>query len=313
MTESYFYIQYNPERPLLCKYGHTTKPEERNRSLSIGFTSESKYIFLAKLEQTKKYKELDMYKIPDKIIYNIQKNPEYIKKIQNKFNYKFDLLLKEITKYLGKGKSGKELIFVNGIQFLKNIILQDFSIMGITSDILIDKVDNFMDFYTHKNEDNDILKNNKKIKDDKKDDDEDDERYEIVKICKFTDKQLGKNKKPKKDNKKATGKYHCPICDKKYNSYQGMWIHKKKKHKKGISTKNTCCKFCDNTYSTVGSLNRHLKTCKKNPNNKRKSKKISKNAINAKDNDSGLQSNIHYLKQSINAIGFINSKILEKM
>ena len=328
MDTSYFYIQYNPERPLLCKYGHTTKPVKRNKALSAGFTNMSKYIFLAKLVKSDKYKDLDMYKIPDKIIYNLHKNDEYIRKIQSKFQYDFNLLTKEISKYLGKGNSGKELIFINGIQFLKKIILQDFSIMGIYSEIIIDNVDDFMKQYLGfevieqpvvKKNNNLIHKKKKVIELDK----QKETKYKSIdkKIIKKKDYKVIRiyimNKKTNKLEKKRGKKkqnenvkiYNCTECDKKYTTYQGMWNHKKKHHgqiKTGKKQKKPKCKYCKKNFFNNGNLKRHTKTCKKNPSNSI----IDNKRIN--DNEKVNDNDIEYIKNGINVLGLgiLNSKIL---
>jgi hypothetical protein len=72
-------------------------------------------------------------------------------------------------------------------------------------------------------------------------------------------------------------KYTCPICDRIYETYVGMWRHKKDKHthkqenkkQNNIIIDNTKyfkCKYCNKELSDRHCLWRHEnKTCKKNP------------------------------------------------
>ena len=71
--------------------------------------------------------------------------------------------------------------------------------------------------------------------------------------------------------------YRCNICNKQYSSYQSLWIHNKKFHKKDNSETNHSiiiaqslhnqkpiqkCTFCDKTFSHYNNKWRHEKTCK---------------------------------------------------
>ena len=59
--------------------------------------------------------------------------------------------------------------------------------------------------------------------------------------------------------------YVCLLCEKEYNSYIGLWKHKKNKHneikKKNINNKQ--CKYCDKEFSDRRNRWRHENTiCK---------------------------------------------------
>ena len=64
--------------------------------------------------------------------------------------------------------------------------------------------------------------------------------------------------------------YKCEICNKKYASYQTLWAHTKKFHKKIEKTYG--CKYCNNIYKHLPSKYRHEKMCdgKNSDNNKTK-------------------------------------------
>jgi hypothetical protein len=74
-------------------------------------------------------------------------------------------------------------------------------------------------------------------------------------------------------------KYPCPMCDKIYETYVGMWRHKKEKHVKIEKIKNIIpeknnCKFCDKELSDRICRWRHEnKTCKKRPDQSSNKKK----------------------------------------
>jgi hypothetical protein len=70
--------------------------------------------------------------------------------------------------------------------------------------------------------------------------------------------------------------YNCNICNKKYASYQSLWIHNKKYHNKknnktsknmSISSKQEekefVCEHCTKGFSRNDNLKRHYNTCKK--------------------------------------------------
>jgi len=85
--------------------------------------------------------------------------------------------------------------------------------------------------------------------------------------------------------------YKCEICNKNYSSYQTLWIHTKKFHKKIEKTYG--CKYCDKIYKHQTNKTRHEKTCILNP-----------NIINLKDtndtNDTNLITENKELKKIIN-------------
>lgn len=70
--------------------------------------------------------------------------------------------------------------------------------------------------------------------------------------------------------------YRCNICNKKYSSYQSLWIHNKKYHTDGGLPKtgknNNCkyrCEYCDISFTRKNNMNVHInKRCKgkANPN-----------------------------------------------
>jgi hypothetical protein len=61
---------------------------------------------------------------------------------------------------------------------------------------------------------------------------------------------------------------HCQICGKDYANYQSLWKHKKRYHDSSSDfNKLYVCNYCDKKTTRKWSLNRHLKTCKKNPEN----------------------------------------------
>lgn len=72
-----------------------------------------------------------------------------------------------------------------------------------------------------------------------------------------------------------TKKYKCSECTKEYESYIGMWRHKKEKHKNApiiqpiqITDENKfkICKYCNKEFSNANHRWRHEKqNCKKNP------------------------------------------------
>ena len=62
-------------------------------------------------------------------------------------------------------------------------------------------------------------------------------------------------------------KYSCPICNRLYETYVGMWRHKKEKHhnQEIIVSNEFNCKHCNKSLSDRHCLWRHEnKTCKKN-------------------------------------------------
>jgi hypothetical protein len=112
-------------------------------------------------------------------------------------------------------------------------------------------------------------------------------------------------------------KYTCPICNRLYETYVGMWRHKKDKHNKKdeiiVNTKNNFnCKYCNKELSDRHCLWRHEnKTCKKNPDlykenissnniNISKSNNVSVNQIQNQTNNNITNNNITF---NFNALG----------
>ena len=64
--------------------------------------------------------------------------------------------------------------------------------------------------------------------------------------------------------------YKCITCNKKYSSYQSLWIHNKKFHGNQNIESNSCvsidnklnCCYCNKTFSFLTNKYRHQKTCK---------------------------------------------------
>ena len=64
--------------------------------------------------------------------------------------------------------------------------------------------------------------------------------------------------------------FNCESCNKKYSSYQSLWIHNKKYHntksnKKLASNDIIKCKFCNKIYKHSSSKSRHEVLCNNNP------------------------------------------------
>ena len=70
--------------------------------------------------------------------------------------------------------------------------------------------------------------------------------------------------------------FKCNLCNKKYSSYQSLWIHNKKFHNTKNETittiheeKNIKCEYCNKIFSSRSAKSDHKKkACKKNPKNK---------------------------------------------
>ena len=80
---------------------------------------------------------------------------------------------------------------------------------------------------------------------------------------------------------KLSKEFYCNLCEKKYKSYQSLWNHNKKKHKKSVNLsqkehfesqkehfesqkEHFECRYCDKSYKHYQSKNRHEKNCNKN-------------------------------------------------
>jgi hypothetical protein len=86
--------------------------------------------------------------------------------------------------------------------------------------------------------------------------------------------------------------YICLTCEKEYNSYMGLWKHKKNKHKEKIIKNSKECKYCNKLFSDRSNRWRHENSiCKlKNINEKIENKDLP-NINNSNNNDSTVNSN----------------------
>ena len=89
-------------------------------------------------------------------------------------------------------------------------------------------------------------------------------------------------------NDQATKIYYCKKCDKKYESYPGLFRHNKKYHPNSFVKKqpNNQCKYCEKVLSDYSCKWRHEKKCKFN----------NKNMIK---NVNELINEVNYLKEQV--------------
>ena len=88
-------------------------------------------------------------------------------------------------------------------------------------------------------------------------------------------------------------KHNCDICNKTYSSYQSLWNHNKKFHKKK-ETKTCKCKYCGTIYKQQPSKSRHEKTCKYKDTDNR--------LINVVNENNELKNSIDELRNDMNKI-----------
>ena len=126
----YIYIQQNNDWDYEEKYkfGYTQNPLQRIKNSHEQHSHISIYKMLFKIEKTDKYNL--GYKEYDKIIY--KPHQEYLK---NKYKCNFDNLL-NIKKYIVKNGGSQEFIYKDGLEIFKNILFQDFNILGLNVDII---------------------------------------------------------------------------------------------------------------------------------------------------------------------------------
>jgi len=103
--------------------------------------------------------------------------------------------------------------------------------------------------------------------------------------------------------------YKCKYCNKYYKSYKSRWIHEEKYHKElkdqnKINNNTTICLHCNKTFSTKGSLSRHLKNDCKTKN------KLVNKLINEKNiiNNNTVNNNYNKINITINNLSINNIK-----
>lgn len=128
LLKDYFYIYaiHNSENPYRLKFGYTMNPLKRIIDLNTVYSKKNKFIMLCMLKKNDKYNNLNLYKIPDKLISLCNEKKLLSKLGTNIFNQlKY---LNKLDKYIN---NNAETMNINGFNTLRNAILHDFPYVGI--------------------------------------------------------------------------------------------------------------------------------------------------------------------------------------
>lgn len=125
---NFLYIVHNNDNPLICKFGYTTNPLQRIRSIAHNYVNKGQFIALYKIEKEEQYIKSKLYKEPDNIIikYKPFKNKLNNDKLYNELTY-----IKECQGHIMNGNGGSELFSINGIETIMEAIEKDFIKLGI--------------------------------------------------------------------------------------------------------------------------------------------------------------------------------------
>jgi len=132
---SYFYIINNNDWTYdsKYKYGYTENPINRIVNSHEQHSYQSYYVKLYKIEKTEKYKI--NYKEYDKIISIISRDNEIITNIEDYYDIKL-IYLRIINKYLVNNNGSTEFIYKSGIDILHNLLLNEFTLLGLNVSIV---------------------------------------------------------------------------------------------------------------------------------------------------------------------------------